>query len=199
MPEIVLHAEVGRTTGTASSKRLRHEGKIPGILYGHGAEPIPVAVQAKELRTALSTEAGLNQLLALEADGETYLALARELQRHPVRNTVTHIDFQIVNRDEMVTADIALTVIGDAVEVRHADGTVDQQLFTLTVSAKPSDIPTSLEVDISALQVGEAIRVADLVLPVGVLAVTDGESIIAAAHGGHSGPAADAEAAATEG
>lgn len=194
MPEITLNAAIGRTTGSAESRRLRAAGQIPAVLYGHGSHPIALAVEAKELRTALSGGAGLNQLLELKAGNETYLAMARELQRHPVRNTVTHVDFQIVQRDELIAADVALTIVGDAVEVRHAGGSIDQQLFTLHVSAKPADIPTVWEVDISALHAGGAIRVADLALPAGVTAITDGEVVVVAGHAGRAAEAPGADA-----
>jgi large subunit ribosomal protein L25 len=175
MPEIVLEAEVGRPLGSRASRRLRAEGKIPGILYGHGAEPVPVAVAGRDLRVALSGEAGTNALLALRAEGKTYLTVARELQRHPVRGTVTHVDFQIVGRDEVIAADVAVVLTGEAIEVHHGDGLVDQQLFTLPVRAKPADIPTQVEVDVSALTIGEVIRVGDLVLPKGVSVDLDDE------------------------
>ncbi|MGH8981434.1 MAG: 50S ribosomal protein L25/general stress protein Ctc, partial [Acidimicrobiales bacterium] len=93
MPEIVLQAESGRPRGSSAARRLRREGKIPGVVYGHGTEPVSVAVVGRELRLALSGDAGTNALLSLEADGNTYLTVARELQRHPVRGTVTHVDF----------------------------------------------------------------------------------------------------------
>lgn len=195
MPEITLHADAGRVTGSAATRRLRHEGKIPGVIYGHSAEPVAVAVSAKELRVALSTEAGLNQLLDLRVGDTKYLALARELQRHPVRNTVTHVDFLVVNADEVVSADIAINLIGDPVEVRHHDGSVDQQLFTLTIAAKPSAIPTHIDVDISSLVVGGAIRVGDLDLGEGVTIETDHELTIAAAHGGRAAHGEAAEGA----
>jgi large subunit ribosomal protein L25 len=168
MPEIVLNAEVGRTRGSSASRRLRAEGKIPGIVYGHGTEPVAIAVLGRDLRVALSGEAGMNALLSLHADGKTYLTLARELQRDPVRGTVTHVDFQIVRRDEVIGADVPITLVGEAVQVHHGDGLVDQQLFTLPVHAKPADIPTSVEVDIAALTIGAVIRVGDLSLPKGV-------------------------------
>jgi len=200
MAEITLTAEVGRETGSAATRRLRHEGKIPGVIYGHGADPVPVAVNARDLRLALSGESGLNQLLQLEAGGEHYLTLARELQRHPVRGTVTHIDFQVVGRDELVTAEVALSIIGDAVDVRHQDGAVDQQLFSILVSAKPGDIPVQLEVDITELKVGESIKVSDLALPAGATAVTDLDATVISAHVGRlAGKDEDeAEAPATE-
>jgi large subunit ribosomal protein L25 len=175
MPEIVLEAEAGRPLGSPASRRLRAEGKIPGIVYGHGAEPVPVAVVGRDLRIALSGSAGANALLSLRAGGKTYLAIARELQRHPVSGTVTHIDFQIVRRDEIVAADVPVTLVGEAVEVHHGDGLVDQQLFALPVRARPADIPTHVEVDISALTIGTVIRVGDLVLQDGVTVDLDAD------------------------
>lgn len=168
MPEIVLQAEAGRPLGSSAARRLRREGKIPGIVYGHGTEPVVVAVVGRDLRRALSGDAGTNALLSLQADGKSYLTIARELQRHPVRGTVTHVDFQIVRRDEVIGADVAVVLVGEAVEVHHGDGLVDQQLFVLPVHAKPADIPTSVEVDISGLTIGGIVRIGDLQLPTGV-------------------------------
>lgn len=175
MPEIVLDAEAGRPLGSSAARRLRAEGKVPGIVYGHGSEPVPVAVSGRELRLALSGDAGTNALLSLRAGGTTYLTVARELQRHPVRGTVTHVDFQIVRHDEVIAADVPVVVVGEAVEVNHGDGLVDQQLFTLPVRATPADIPTTVEVDISDLVIGGVVRVGDLALPAGVSVDLDEE------------------------
>jgi len=168
MPEITLQAEVGRPLGSRPTRRLRNEGKIPGVVYGHGTDPVPVAVVGRDLRIALSGESGSNTLLTLQAGDLTFLALAREMQRHPVRGTVTHVDFQIVRRDEVIAADVPITLVGEALEVHHGDGLVDQQLFSLPVRAKPSDIPAVIEVDVTDLTIGAAMRIADLVLPPGV-------------------------------
>lgn len=175
MPEIILHAEIGRTIGSRPARRLRRDGMIPGIVYGHGTDPVPVTVIGRELRTALSGDAGANTLLSLEAGDQTFLTLAREMQRHPVRGTVTHVDFQIVRRDEIIAADVPITLVGEAVEVHHGDGLVDQQLFNLPVRAKPADIPTVFELDVSGLTIGAALRVADLQLPAGVTSDLDDE------------------------
>ena len=99
MPEIKLPAEAGRSTGSSAAGRLRTEGKIPGVVYGHGINPIPIAVEGRALRAALHTEAGVNALLNLEFGGETHLAMARDIQRDRVRNVVIHVDFQVVRRD----------------------------------------------------------------------------------------------------
>ena len=129
MAEITLAAEVGRPLGSSHTRRLRADGKIPGVIYGHGSDPVPVAVVGRELRIALSGESGSNTLLSLQAGDQTFLALAREMQRHPVQNTVIHVDFQIVRRDEIISADVPIALIGEALEVQHGDGLVDQQLF----------------------------------------------------------------------
>jgi large subunit ribosomal protein L25 len=178
MPEIVLEAEAGRPLGSSSSRRLRAAGKIPGVIYGHGTEPVAVAVPGRELRVALSGDAGTNTLLSLRAGGKTYLTVARELQRHPVRGTITHVDFQIVRRDEIIAADVSIFLNGEATEVHHGDGVVDQQLFSLPVRAKPADIPTHFDVDISGLTIGGVIRVGDLSLPEGVTTDLDDEAPI---------------------
>jgi large subunit ribosomal protein L25 len=178
MPEIVLEAEAGRPLGSSSSRRLRAAGKIPGVIYGHGTEPVAVAVPGRDLRVALSGDAGTNTLLSLRAGGKTYLTVARELQRHPVRGTITHVDFQIVRRDEIIAADVSIGLVGEAIEVHHGDGVVDQQLFTLPVRAKPADIPTHFDVDISGLTIGGVIRVGDLSLPKGVTTDLDDEAPI---------------------
>jgi len=168
MPEIILEAELGRPLGSRATRRLRAEGKIPGVVYGHGTDPVSVAVAGRELRIALSGESGSNTLLSLKAGDKTFLTLAREMQRHPVKGTVTHVDFQIVRRDEIITAEVPITLTGEALEVQHGEGLVDQQLFTLPVRAKPADIPTAVEVDVTDLVIGAALRVADLNLPAGV-------------------------------
>jgi large subunit ribosomal protein L25 len=183
MSEITLLAEVGRTTGSRSTRRLRREGKIPAVVYGHGTDPLSIAVDGPALRVALTGESGTNQLLEIDTGSNKFLVLARSFQRHPVRGTVQHIDFQITSRDELVTVEVPIIIIGDAVEVRHGDGTVDQQLFNVSIKARPGSIPTSLEIDISTMAIGDVLRVSDLTLPDGVVADSDPESAIAIAVG----------------
>ena len=168
MAEITLVAQPGRATGSSESRRLRAAGRIPGVVYGHGIEGISISVDGRELRHALSGESGTNQLLELKIGSDTHLAMARVLQRHPVRHTVTHVDFQIVRRDEVVTAEVPIVLTGEAKAVEREQGMVEQQLTALAVRATPARIPHSIEVDISGLTVGEGIRIGDLPLPSGV-------------------------------
>lgn len=178
MAEITLPVESGRPIGSRSSGRLRAAGKIPGVVYGHGIDPLPVAVEARALRAALTTEAGLNALLNLQVDGASHLTLARELQRHPVRHNVTHVDFQIVRRDEVMSVDVPIILVGDAAELHRGDGVVDQQVFSLTVQATPALIPNAIEIDVSGLRIGDAVRVGDLSLPEGVSSEVDADVAI---------------------
>ena len=176
MAEIPIAAEAGRPVGSAQSRRLRSAGKVPAVVYGHGVDPLPVAVDAKDLRAALTTDAGLNALLALKVDGSTHLTMAKVVQRHPVRGTVAHVDFQIVRRDEVVTAEVPIVLVGEATLVHRDDGHVDHQLFNIAVQAVPGRIPNAVEVDVSGLTIGQTIRVAELGLPTGVTTEVDPEA-----------------------
>ncbi len=196
MEEVTLTADSGRTTGSAAARRLRTAGKVPAVLYGHGVEPQALAVEARALRAAIGHEAGLNALLALDVGGESHLAMARQVQRHPVRGTVDHVDFVIVRRDEIVAAEVPVRLVGEAEEVHRADGLVEQVLFALTVHARPADIPNAVEVDISGLSIGEAVRVGEITLPEGVTTDVDPEEPLVMAQA--SKVAADVEAAETE-
>src|SRR5438067_9811576 len=135
MAEISLVAEVGRVPGSRPSSRLRAAGRIPGVVYGHGIEPLPVSVEARALRGALTTDAGLNALLSLNVSGTTHLTMAREIQRHPVRGTLMHVDFQVVRRDEVLAADVPVVLVGQAEDVARNDGVVEHQLYSLTINA----------------------------------------------------------------
>jgi large subunit ribosomal protein L25 len=181
MAEITLVAETGRPVGSRAANRLRASGKIPGVLYGHGTDPLPIAVDARSLRAALSGEAGLNALLNLELGGKSQLAMAKDIQRHNVRGVVTHVDFLLVSRDEVITADVPVNLVGEAEAVQRGDGVVEQQLFHLTIHAKPADLPNSIDVDVSDMQIGDTIRVDDLELAAGATTDLDGETPVVVA------------------
>ena len=179
MDEIVLTASTDRNTGTRTSRRMRRDGRVPGVLYGLGAESVTVAVDWSDLRRALTTEAGVNAIIQLEVEGERHMSIIKDLQRHPVRRDVLHIDFLRIDPTRDVTVDVPIVMVGEARELIAADGMVDQNLFTLSVNAPPDRIPTELEVDISDLTVGDSIRVGDLALPVGVSTDVDPEDAVA--------------------
>ena len=149
------------------------------MLYGLGAESVTVAVDWSDLRRALTTEAGVNAIIQLEVEGERHMSIIKDLQRHPVRRDVLHVDFLRIDPTRDVTVDVPIVLVGEARELIAADGMVDQNLFTLSVNAPPDRIPTELEVDISGLTVGDSIRVGDLALPVGVSTDVDPEDAVA--------------------
>lgn len=181
MAEITLRATPGRTLGTRPSRRVRAEGKVPAVVYGLGADPVPITVPWKPLREALTTDAGLNALIDLDVEGSVALTIVKELQRHPIRGDVLHIDFLRVSADVEISVDVPIVLEGEAEEVEREDGTVDHLLFALTVNAKPADIPNEIVVDISAMVLHDAIRVGDLTLPTGVSTDVDPEEAIAVA------------------
>ncbi len=125
MPQTVLVANTGRPIGSAASRRLRAADTIPGVLYGHGMTPVSVSVGRRDLRLALSGAAGVNTVLDLTVDGTVYPAIVKEIQRHPVRRTVAHVDFIQVNLDETITVSVPLRLEGEAVAVAAGGGLVD--------------------------------------------------------------------------
>jgi large subunit ribosomal protein L25 len=178
--EFELLAEAGRPLGSRPARRLRADGRIPAVVYGRGVDPLAVTVKGRDLRAALSTDAGLNAVLSLQVGGKSYLTMARELQHHPVRGTIVHVDFQVVDPNREISADVPITLVGEPVELNRSDGVLDQQLFSLAVFARPADIPPHLEADISSLNIGSTVRVSDIALPAGVRTDLDPESVVAA-------------------
>lgn len=196
MAEIVLAAETGRPTGSAASRRLRAEGKVPAVLYGSGVDAQSLAVSWRDLRAALTTEKGLNAVITLQVDGDDHMTIVKDLQRHPVRRDVLHVDFLAVSRDVAVSAEVPIVLEGEPTKVLQERGVVEQMLHALTVMAKPDSIPGNLTLDISELEVGVTMTVGELTLPAGVTTDVEDDTPIATAQVTR---AVEAEAAAAEG
>ncbi|HLI16448.1 MAG TPA: 50S ribosomal protein L25 [Acidimicrobiales bacterium] len=199
MAEIALVTEVRTERGSAACRRLRAAGRVPAVVYGRGLAPLAVSVDARALRAALSTEAGANAVFNLQVGGTSHLAMAREIQHHPVRHTVTHVDFHVVARDELVSAEVPLVLTGEAVAVQRAGGTVEHLLLAVPIKAKPADIPAAFEVDVSAMAPGDTLDLASLALPAGVRLEADPATLVAVAHAGRLAAAGAGEAAEAEG
>lgn len=182
MAEINLKATTGRELGSGPSKRIRAAGNVPGVVYGLDADPIPVTVEWRPLREALTTEAGLNALIDLDVDGDVSLTVVKDLQRHPIRGDVLHIDFLRVSADAEITVDVPIVLEGEAKAVLSENGTVDQLLYALSINAKPADIPNELTVDVSEMEIGDSILVGAIALPSGVSTDVDPEESVVAAN-----------------
>lgn len=176
MASTVLVANTGRPTGSAAARRMRHDDVIPAVLYGHGMTPVPVSVGRRELRVALSGAAGMNTVLDLTVDGTVYPAIVKDLQRHPVRRTVTHVDFIQVNLDEEITVSVPLRLVGEASAVSSNGGLVDPAVDSIEVVTTPRNIPDEFVVDVSAMEMDTVIRLSDVPMPAGVTATGDPDS-----------------------
>ncbi len=175
MSETVLIAEAGRTTGSSESRRLRTADRIPGVVYGHGMDPLSVSVARRDLRVALSGESGMNTILDLSVNGEVYPSLVKAIQRHPVKRNVQHIDFIQVDLNEEVTVNVPVRLIGEAKAVEADGGLVDVTMNVIEVTTTPRNIPSAVVIDISEMDMETTIRVSDIVLPAGVTATADPE------------------------
>lgn len=173
MSQTTLVATTRTGRGTPAARRLRSDGHIPGILYGRGMEPISVMVERREFRLALSGPAGANTVLALEVGGVSYPAVVKEMQHHPIRRTVNHIDFLQVNMNEEITVNIAVRLEGESKAVAAMGGLVDSAVDHLEVSCTPTNMPNEFVIDITDMQPDTVIRLSDIPMPKGVTALGD--------------------------
>jgi large subunit ribosomal protein L25 len=160
--EVTLRAETGRSQGSRPSRRLRRTGRVPAVVYGKDIEPQVIAVDSRDLYGVLRTEAGLNALINLEIDGAgNQLTMAKVVDRHPVRGEIIHVDFVTISLTETTRADVALELQGDPLGVREG-GIIETINNTVLVEALPTEIPTSIVIDVSELNIGDTLRVSDL-------------------------------------
>jgi len=171
MAEIKLAAEARTEFGKGAARRIRRDNKIPAVLYGHGGDPVHVTLPGHESMLALRQT---NVLLNIDVDGKGQLAVAKDVQRDPVRNTIEHIDLQVVRAGEKITVDIAVNIVGES-----APGTihlVEEQ--TLSVEAEATHLPESVEVSIEGLESGAQIHAEDVALPEGSVLLTDPKAVV---------------------
>lgn len=168
-----LAAQSRTASGSAAARRMRAEGHIPAVVYGLGMTPISISVERRELRLALSGAAGVNTVLSLEVEGTTYPSVIKDLQRHPIKRTVSHIDFLTVNMNEELTVSVPLRLEGEAKAVVAEGGLVDPAVDHIEVSCTPGNIPDEFVIDITDMQPHDVIRLADVPMPKGVTATGD--------------------------
>jgi large subunit ribosomal protein L25 len=162
MQQETLHATKRVTSGSRASNRLRRDGRVPGVVYGSTIDPQPVHVSARDLYAVLHTEAGLNAIIEIDVEGDSVLTVARELQRHPVRGEIQHLDFIEVRMDQEIQAEVGVDYTGVPLGVRDEGGIVETIAASVTISALPTAIPSHIEVDIAHLALGDTLKVSDL-------------------------------------
>ena len=164
--------------GSRPAGRLRRDGQLPGIVYGLGGDSVPVTVNAHQLGNILTSKTGANTLISLQLDGTSELALARQVQRDAVKGTLIHVDFVRVRADQTIQAEVRLNLSGQPEGVSQG-GMLEQLMHSLTVEGLPGELPTEIEHDVSALELGDQLRVGDVQLPAGVNVTNDVEELIA--------------------
>jgi large subunit ribosomal protein L25 len=167
--------------GSAESRRLRRSGWIPGVLYGKGNTPRAIAVEERALRGALTGPSGLHAVLDVVLDGQStaHPSILKEYQQDPLRGHVSHVDFQEVRLDQPIQASVSVTLHGEPAGVK-AGGVLNQVTTTITVQALPMEVPEHVDADISAMEIGDTLRLSDLSAPEGVLFLDDPEETVIA-------------------
>ncbi len=201
MSTATLSATLRSESGKGAARALRRAGSVPAVIYGHKREPMSLAVPTRELERLLERVSAGSTVVELSIDGKVSRTLIREIQKHPFKKQLVHIDFQELVAGEMITVSIPLVIVGVSVGVRSFAGVLDQTLRELEVSVDPSSIPNHIDIDVSELNIGDSIHVRDLKLPAGVTVLTDGDAsvvVVAAPKVNATDAAADAAAAAAE-
>ncbi len=175
--QIPLRAETGRPTGSRHARRIRAAGGVPGIVYGKDRAPLPVVVDHHDLMVIINHH-GSNALISLETGSDSILTLPKAVERHPYRNQIRHVDFIGVNLKVKVQTQVPLVVVGDPVGVKEG-GILSQAAHHLTIEALPMDIPAHIEIDVSALEIGDNVRVEDVVADKAFEVLDDPETVIA--------------------
>lgn len=179
-------AAVSRTEfGKGAARRTRRAGLVPAVLYGHGTDPVHLSLPAHELALALRVA---NAVLEISVDGgETQLALAKQVQRHPIRPEIEHLDLVIVRKGEKVTVEVQLVIVGE----HPSDGLVILDHQTIALEVEATHIPTDVEIDVTGLAVGDSITAGQLKLPAGAVFSGDPEEVILSVSAPAAAEAAD--------
>jgi large subunit ribosomal protein L25 len=171
VPEVRIEAEPRTEFGKGASRRTRRAGRVPAVLYGHGAENRHFSLPEHDLMIALKTP---NVLIRLEGVGKATLALPKAVQRHAIKNEIEHVDLIEVRRGEKVTVEIPIRVSGEV----FSGGVLDQQLVQLAVEAEATNLPNGVDVDVDGAEIGTSVHAKDIKLPSGTTLVTDPEALI---------------------
>jgi large subunit ribosomal protein L25 len=165
MAEQKLVASVRAESGKGVARKLRADGRVPAVLYGQGADPIAMSVDARELSHLLHA-GGANVLVDLVVDGKEHLAMPREIQRDHIKGRYWHVDFLAVSRTEKITVNVPIRINGEAAGVKLG-GVLEHHLWEVSVECFPADVPEAIDIDVSPLEIGDSIKVGDLEVPDG--------------------------------
>ena len=203
MASATLSAEVRNDRGKGVARKLRAAGRVPGVVYGHGREPQSLSLVARDLDKLLSSIAAGSTVIELTLGRATTKTLIREIQRHPFKKQVLHIDFMELVAGEKVIVDIPLVFVGIPEGVRLSGALLEQIVHSIEVNVDPSNIPNHIDVDVTNLAMGHSLHVRDLVLPEGLEVLTDEDTTICAVIAPRAvleeTPAAEGDAAAAVG
>ena len=180
MASASLSAEMRSETGKGVARKLRAAGRVPGVIYGHGREPQALSLNARDLDKLLGSIAAGSTVVELSLGKATTNTLIREVQRHPFKKQILHVDFMELVAGEKVIVDIPLVFVGTPEGVRTGGGLLEQILHSIEVNVDPSSIPNHVDVDVSQLVMGHSLHVRDLKLPEGVEVLTDEDATICA-------------------
>lgn len=169
-----IKAEVRTEFGKGAARRIRREGKIPAVVYGHGNDPVHLTLPGHDTQMALK-HGGANALLEIEIEGKDQLALTKQVQASPILRIIEHIDFVTVKRGQKVHVDVPIHVVG---EVAEAEGVAMAEVQAVEIEAEATHIPEFIEVDVEGAEIGAQIFARDLVLPEGSTLYTDPDDLI---------------------
>jgi large subunit ribosomal protein L25 len=186
--EVRLAAESRTEFGKGGARRTRRAGKIPAVIYGHGADPRHVSLPAREFTNAIR-HGGANVLLTLELEGAEQLAIPKAIQRHPIKGIYEHIDLLAVRRGEKVTIEVPLSVVGDIV----SGGLLAQESTTVSIEAEATHLPSEIEVSIAGVEIGTQITAGDLTLPTGSTLAGEADQVLLIIQEAPTAEAMDAE------
>jgi len=188
VPEVRIEAEPRTEFGKGPSRRIRRAGRVPGVMYGHGAESRHFTLPEHDLMIALKTP---NALIRLEGLGMATLALPKAVQRDAIKGEIEHVDLIEVRSGEKVTVEIQVRVTGNV----FPGGLLDQQLVQIAVEAEATHLPNGVDVDVEGMEIGTAVHASDIALPAGTTLVTDPEALVLHVLGAPTVDLGEAEAA----
>lgn len=170
--ETVLKAQARVGRGKGAARKLRAQGLVPGVLYGHGVEAVSISLSGKEVQQFFRQSHGAAMVVDLEVDGAMHMVIPREVQRDHLHGRYIHIDFLEVRRDEKVKMSVEIHEVGEAAGVKTG-GVLEHHLRDVEIECLPGDVPEQIDADVSELELGDMIRVRDIVVPSGVTILTD--------------------------